>query len=184
MNTSYKKTCLSVDCPERTGGECIAQPDNTQWLDDALWEVFNLAKNPNDRSNRFTSVNQAKQAILSHIQANSNPEDGRIYLDIDLVKRDFTPNSEVERLKREAEDEILDERMTEITSMISDFIQSTWPDGDVFRASERTGVIDYDPLVRKIRDFANDNRQGGRILGRAISAVDKAIEQLSNQENK
>lgn len=75
----------------------MTQPDNTQWLDEL--EVEFLHGVP------VKLPDAAKQSILSCIQANfiPKPEDGRIYLDIDLVKRDWTPNSEVERLERQAQ---------------------------------------------------------------------------------
>ena len=78
----------------------MTQPDNTQWLDDLLSRHDPLITTVFPDGNPFKpgglSQAEVKDNILSHIQANFNPKGGHIYLDIDLVKRDYTPNSEVE----------------------------------------------------------------------------------------
>lgn len=84
--------------------------------------------------------------------------------------------------QKEAEEKVLDEKMGAIPVMISEFIQSRWPNGDVLRARESTTPIDYDPLIRKIRDYANDNSGAGLRLNRAIEAADKAIDAIIKTE--
>lgn len=89
-------------------------------------------------------------------------------------------------MKRETEavDAILDQKMRQIDKMISDFIHNLWPEGNVLRASEIKKPIDYDPLVRQIRDFARGNAYGNRILDRAISKADQILDKLTTLNNE
>ena len=38
MPTNIKKTCLNINCPERNGGECTAEPTNNQekWIEEFM----------------------------------------------------------------------------------------------------------------------------------------------------
>lgn len=85
-------------------------------------------------------------------------------------------------VKEKIEDDILDEKMREIDKMISDFIgkRIKLPMNDKPEIEE--DPINYEPLVRQIRDFARGNAYGNRILDRAIAHADEAIALLSKKD--
>ena len=84
--------------------------------------------------------------------------------------------------EKKAEERILDEKMGAITEMIHKFIDDraeySWKPAKI----KANHPLDYDPLVRQIRDFASDNSGGGRILCRAIAAADKAIAAIDKKQ--
>jgi hypothetical protein len=84
--------------------------------------------------------------------------------------------------RQEIEDKILDEKMNEILGMISTFIgdRSDYPYKPAKIKAKRP--LDYDPLIRQIRDFALENNEHGRRLGRVISAADKVLEALDERD--
>lgn len=99
--------------------------------------------------------------------------DGRLYT-----------QPEVEKLIQEAEDKILDEKMQHIDKMISDFICKRIKLPMQEKPEIEEDPINYEPLVRQIRDYARDNAYGNRILDRAINIIDDITERIIRGEKK
>lgn len=78
--------------------------------------------------------------------------------------------------EREAESE---KGFQHIDQMISDYIRNTWPGGDVLRASEAK-PINWEPLVRQIRDYATGRFGHGKRLQSMIDKADTIIDRLTS----
>lgn len=83
-----------------------------------------------------------------------------------------------EREIEQAEDAILDDKMQAIDKIISDFIGKRIRHPMADKPEIEEDPINYEPLVREVRDFARNNAYGNRILDRALALTNKTIEMV------
>jgi transcription initiation factor TFIIIB Brf1 subunit/transcription initiation factor TFIIB len=89
----------------------------------------------------------------------------------------------IEEERERCEDKILDEKMTAIDDMISAYIDDRL-NLPYKPAKVVEDPINWEPLVRQVRDFARNNTEHGRKLGRVIDAADKALAAVKRHQGK